>query len=273
MTSLTREKGTVLSVLTLCLLPVTAYSDTYEDCLFKQLKEGDGSLTLAEIRQQCQIRTEEEPVEVDSVVAQRVQKEEETLDNRFAITPHRPNYLLPISYNKSPNETPFEVQNIDNFSSTEIKFQLSVKAPLAQGVFNGYGDIYVAYTNTSWWQAYNSNSAPFRETNHEPEVFMVFPTDYQLWGFDLNGVAAGITHQSNGRSGELSLSWNRIYAQFIFSRTTLSSVLNPGGEFRSQKRSPVRKTAPKAMIIPILKNTWDTVNFISGIRFRNTIWA
>ncbi len=245
MTSLTREKGTVLSVLTLCLLPVTAYSDTYEDCLFKQLKEGDGSLTLAEIRQQCQISTEEEPVEIDSVVEQRVQEEEENLDNRFAITPHRPNYLLPVSYNKSPNETPFEVRNIDDFSSTEIKFQLSVKAPLAQGIFNGYGDLYVAYTNTSWWQAYNSNSAPFRETNHEPEVFMVFPTEYQLWGFDLNGIAAGITHQSNGRSGELSRSWNRIYAQFVFSKNNFALSIKPWWRIPESEKEPGQENSSK----------------------------
>lgn len=245
MNRLTRGIGTVPAVLALYLFSTAVYPDAYEDCLQTQLIEGDGSLTLAKIRQKCQTVTEEEPIEVESIVELRVQEEEETLDNRFAITPHRPNYLLPISYNKSPNETPFEVQNIDNFSSTEIKFQLSVKAPLAQGVFNGYGDIYVAYTNTSWWQAYNSNSAPFRETNHEPEVFMVFPTDYQLWGFDLNGIAAGITHQSNGRSGELSRSWNRIYAQFIFSRDNFVVSIKPWWRIPEPEKEPGQENSAK----------------------------
>ena len=238
MNSLTWGKSTVFSVLTLCLFPTAAYSDAYDDCLYKQLKEGDDSLTLAEIRQQCRTIVVESTEEVDNVVEQRVQEEEETLDNRFAITPHRPNYLLPISYNKSPNERPFEIQNIDGFSNTEIKFQLSMKAPLAQGVFNGYGDIYVAYTNTSWWQAYNSNSAPFRETNHEPEMFMVFPTNYQLWGFDLNAVLAGLTHQSNGRSGELSRSWNRIYTQFIFSRNNFVVSIKPWWRIPEPEKEP-----------------------------------
>ncbi|MFK0571963.1 phospholipase A [Endozoicomonas sp.] len=239
--------STVPAILSLCLFsttvyPTTVYPDSYEDCLNILLREGDDSLTLADIRQQCRINADPEPD--DNIIEHRVQEEEETRDNRFTLTPHRPNYLLPLSYNKSPNIAPFE-QNIKNFSSTEIKFQLSVKAPLAEGVFNGYGDIYVAYTNTSWWQAYNENSAPFRETNHEPEVFMVLPTDYQFFGFDMNMVAAGFTHQSNGRSGELSRSWNRLYAQFIFSKGNFVASIKPWWRIPEPEKEPGEENSSK----------------------------
>lgn len=245
MNALTWGKSTAISVLVLSLCPTAAFSDAYDICLYQQLKQGDDSMTLAETRQKCMSVVVENSEDVDNVIEQRAQEEEETLNNRFAITPHRPNYLLPISYNKSPNETPFDFQNIDDFSNTEIKFQLSMKAPLAQGVFNGYGDIYVAYTNTSWWQAYNSNSAPFRETNHEPEVFMVFPTDYQLWGFDLNAVLAGLTHQSNGRSGTLSRSWNRLYAQFIFSRDHFAVSIKPWWRIPEPEKEPGQENSSR----------------------------
>ncbi|MGI2026612.1 phospholipase A [Endozoicomonas acroporae] len=245
MNALTWYKNTFFPALTLCLLPIAAYSDAYDDCLYKQLKEGDDSLTLAEIRQQCQTVVVKSTEDSDNVVEQRLQEEEETLDNRFAITPHRPNYLLPISYNKSPNPSPFEIRNIDDFSNTEIKFQLSMKAPLVQGVFNGYGDIFVAYTNTSWWQAYNSNSAPFRETNHEPEVYMVFPTNYQFGGFELNAVFAGLTHQSNGRSGELSRSWNRIYAQLVFSRDNVVVSIKPWWRIPEPEKKPGQQNSSR----------------------------
>jgi len=100
--------------------------------------------------------------------------------------------------------------------------------PLAVGLFDDRASIFAAYTNTSWWQAYNSDvSAPFRETNHEPELFMNFNNDWKILGLTnrLNGI--GIVHQSNGRSEPLSRSWNRIYANFVFERGGLGLSLKP----------------------------------------------
>jgi hypothetical protein len=38
-----------------------------------------------------------------------------------------------------------------------------------------------SYTQKSWWQLSNSKeSAPFRETNYEPQLFLGFATDYSL---------------------------------------------------------------------------------------------
>jgi phospholipase A1 len=54
--------------------------------------------------------------------------------------------------------------------------------------------------------------APFRTTDHEPEIFYVYPTDAQLpfgWRWRYSGV--GLVHQSNGQSEPLSRSWNRWY--------------------------------------------------------------
>ncbi|MET4695377.1 phospholipase A [Endozoicomonas lisbonensis] len=232
-----------------CIFPVHGFSDThrkeaesaYEQCLMKEVKNGDDQVTLHEIRRRCEHFKPEhfsEPILSDTgehdeqlddehgVITDRILSEESVEDNRFVITPHRPNYLLPFSYNASPNREPFGNLG-DKLSRYEVKFQISLKAPLWKGVFRGYGDLFVAYTNVSWWQAYNSLSSPFRETNHEPEAFFVFPTDFDFLGLRLRALSAGINHQSNGRTGSISRSWNRIRFGAYFERGSFYLALSP----------------------------------------------
>ena len=225
-------KKLVLPAFLSAMTCLPAYSETYDDCLIKQLRQGDGSMSLAAVREQCLADTEPD----QHPFQQRIREEEKTLDNRFVITPHRPNYILPLSYNSSPNNAPFDQYYHDSLSRAEIKFQLSVKAPLIRGV--GPVDVYVAYTNISWWQAYNENSAPFRETNHEPELFITFPVNQRVLNLDLNGIVAGISHQSNGRGGDLSRSWNRLYVQFVFSRDNLALSFKPWWRIPEPDKEP-----------------------------------
>ena len=199
----------------LCVLSFQANAETYDDCLARKSMTSNEDMTLKELRKTCSTPSNKKKSPIDK----RAKEEQETQNNRFTITPHKQNYILPFSYNKTPNTEPYKDAALsDSFSNTEIKFQLSMKAPLSYGVFDGYGDLWVAYTGTSWWQAYNDNSAPFRETNHEPEVFFVFPTNSNVLGMNLDVVSVGFSHQSNGRSGSMSRSWNRLYAAFILSK-------------------------------------------------------
>jgi len=74
--------------------------------------------------------------------------------------------------------------------------------------FNEY--ITFAYTQTSFWRAY-AHSAPFRETNYIPELFITLPTPGKIDYFSkLKAVQFGIRHHSNGQGGEKSRSWNRL---------------------------------------------------------------
>lgn len=212
------------------LIPVitfTSYAsaNTYDKCLLEKLQQADDSTTAAELRQQCTVASQTDP---ESILSERMDLEKENLNNRFSITPHRPNYVLPISYNSRPNTAPYNQAALtEDHSNTEIKFQLSLKAPLMSGLFNRDGSLWVAYTNVSWWQAYNSNSAPFRETNHEPEIFYLQPINREIMGFDLKMAALGLSHQSNGRGGDLSRSWNRLYAMFVFTKDHLAIGVKP----------------------------------------------
>ncbi|WP_406624175.1 phospholipase A [Acidovorax sp. SDU_ACID1] len=104
------------------------------------------------------------------------------------------------------------------YRRTEMRVQLSVRTKLAQGLLTR-GDpqlrdsLWVGYTQQSYWQLFSANiSRPFRNTDHEPEIVYVYPTDAKLpfgWRWRYSGL--GLVHQSNGQSDPLSRSWNRVY--------------------------------------------------------------
>lgn len=105
-----------------------------------------------------------------------------------------------------------------DYQKQEMRIQLSIRTKLAQNLLtspdsNLRDSLWLGYTQQSYWQLFNSGlSRPFRNTDHEPEVFYVYPTTAKLpfgWRWRYSGV--GIVHQSNGQSDPLSRSWNRYY--------------------------------------------------------------
>ncbi len=106
------------------------------------------------------------------------------------------------------------------------QFQFSVKTPVLVNLFDRDIDFYAAYTNHSFWQLY-VDSSPFRETNHEPELWLQFPADWEIFGFTNTVNTFGLNHQSNGQGGDLSRSWNRLSANFIFTRGNLTFSVKP----------------------------------------------
>ncbi|NKF50745.1 phospholipase A [Shewanella sp. WXL01] len=158
----------------------------------------------------------------DSLLEARVKDELETSDHAFVITPHKANYILPVTYQTRTNFEPFrekypdEEGKVDNI---EAKFQISFKFPLWYNMFGDNGHLFFAYSNQSYWQVYNKDvSSPFRETNHEPEMFMLFNNDWEVAGLTNSFWGFGMVHQSNGQSTTLSRSWNRIYGTMVFDK-------------------------------------------------------
>lgn len=159
---------------------------------------------------------------------ERIKIEQETRFQPFVLTPHKPNYILPIAYNSRPNQAPFDPTVDGTIEEAEVKFQISIKLPLTDELFGDRTTLYAAYTNQSYWQAYNSeNSHPFREANHEPELFLAMRNDWKVFGFTNKVNMFGISHQSNGQSGDRSRSWNRVYAEFIFERDNFYLSFKP----------------------------------------------
>ena len=136
---------------------------------------------------------------------------------------HRPTYILPVSWVKDPNESPSSPRlgsiGYDyDLEREEAKYQISFKVPLLTGILDDRTTLWFGYTQTSFWQVYNQDdSAPFRETNYEPEIFARYQTDWDIGPGRLNGVTLGFNHQSNGQSEPRSRSWNRIMGSAAYS--------------------------------------------------------
>jgi phospholipase A1 len=131
---------------------------------------------------------------------------------------HRVNYFLPFRHSASPDVEPWSPTlggtRVDPVSQNEAKFQISIKSRLLQGLMDDRLDVWLGYSQQAHWQIY-SESSPFREVNFEPEVMAVWRTAQDLpGGWQWRFVNFGLVHQSNGRGGAASRSWNRVYAQF-----------------------------------------------------------
>lgn len=68
-----------------------------------------------------------------------------------------------------------------------------------------YIHLYFAYTYRALWSI-TENSAPFKDNSHNPEIFFDIDNNYLLKIGQI-----GIEHESNGKDGEDSRSWNRVY--------------------------------------------------------------
>ena len=206
-----------------------AASSDFEDCLSSQLQSSDESVTVGELRQRCKelsetnspgnLLTDDEPGSENSSAFRKRFAAEKLIEERpFVITPHQPNYLLVSSWNSpSSASNPFVAEEDIELDDSEITFGISFKVPIWRNMFAQNVDAYFAYTAHSWWQLFNSDlSAPFRETNYEPELFVRSFTYYDVLGTTLAGWSLGINHQSNGRSEPLSRSWNRLLGRLGF---------------------------------------------------------
>lgn len=189
--------------------------------------ETAGDAGAPEKTDETAVAAKEPAVSPRSVMAMHWDLDEASRQSSFVIRPYRPNYILPLAYNTSPNQD----QGLDadpdaRAQNAEVKFQISFKVKLWEDVLGKNMDLWFAYTQLSFWQLYNKDfSAPFRETNYEPELLLNFRTNYDLFGLKGRIINVGFNHQSNGRSQPLSRSWNRIVANFGFERDMFNLLL------------------------------------------------
>ena len=155
----------------------------------------------------------------ESPISQTVQRWELDSDSKrgvFALKSYLNNYVLLANYSTSTNDAPFANGEANGLKPqrTELTYQLSFKMKMAEDIANSPVDLWLAYTQQSFWQAYNrADSSPFRETNYQPELIAVLPLHASIGDFNLRYLNFGLVHQSNGQSSTLSRSWNRFYTE------------------------------------------------------------
>lgn len=128
--------------------------------------------------------------------------------NVLGISAYKMNYFFPISHNFSSVSS--------TQKASEAKFQISIKKRLFENLFGLNEAYYLAYSQISWWQIYQS-STPFRESSYEPEFFMNISLEENQ--FYLKNLKLGFLHQSNGKGeNNGSRSWNRVYFSSVFEK-------------------------------------------------------
>ncbi|MDQ6986881.1 MAG: phospholipase A [Mariprofundaceae bacterium] len=170
---------------------------------------------------------------------------------------YRQSYLLFYSYN---NQNHFDAVYGPTLGSqylqNEVKFQISFQGYIYEG---DNFDVGLAYTQQSYWQLFNKPlSAPFRENNFEPEVFVQWKGRDNLLGRSVLDESKtlyriGIDHQSNGRSDPFSRSWNRMYGEVKLAADDDRWI----GALRAWLRVPEKKSADNNRDITRFYGFWQ----------------
>jgi phospholipase A1 len=160
---------------------------------------------------------------------------------------HRENDVL-VAYADDPNG---EVGGFRDVENLEVKFQLSLRYRIA--AFETHdGKLALGYTNTSFWQLFDwDESAPFRTTDHEPELFYEWraPRPQAPMGHQAPNrerfYRLGVVHESNGEGIRLSRSWNRLFGEYLVASS-------PGA-----CRQAFRSNEPKPGTCGVIKAWWN----------------
>ncbi|RZL11065.1 MAG: phospholipase [Rubrivivax sp.] len=188
----------------------------------------------------------------DSFLSRYWELDDQDKRGTFNYTGYRPNVFMPLHQMREVNRTPSsptrgQAASLPKYKHGEAKIQLSLRSKVLEDVLLPGADLWVAYTQQSMWQLWNpGESAPFRNTDYQPEAIFVVPTP-EAWrnlplGWAWRMSQLGIVHQSNGQPDPLSRSWNRVYGVLGFERQDL--VLSFRLEQRLEKDSDERDDNP-----------------------------
>ncbi|MEM8564382.1 MAG: phospholipase A [Pseudomonadota bacterium] len=206
-------------------------------------------------------------------ISERVKTQNKVVDSRFVIIPYHRNYLLPFTYNSNINEEAWNIAYPDtDMDKAEVKFQISMKAIMWQNLFGTDIDLWGAYTQTNWMQAYNTDaSSPFRETNYEPEVILSIPNDGYIFGLHNTRLDLSFNHQSNGTSEPLSRSWNRLIASALFERNNFALLTSAWYRIPESSKDDDNPDIDRFMGHGQLQGEWRWTHYTFGFTFRNNL--
>jgi phospholipase A1 len=117
-------------------------------------------------------------------------------DSSFGLKPHYVNYILPYGFREG-KYTSYDTSS-GEYDNIEAELQVSLKINIAKHIFGLDEEYYLSYSHRAFWQIY-IESSPFRETNYNPEIFILFPLLDNSSIFQLNNLIVGYSHLSNGQ--------------------------------------------------------------------------
>lgn len=137
-----------------------------------------------------------EKIELEEIGDTKAKKSmDDWLQGRFGLQPHYVNYLLPFGYTEQVYK---EYPASDEYGHIEAELQVSLKINIGNDLFGLGEKYYLSYSQRSFWQIYE-DSSPFRETNYNPEMFVVFPISDHTSAFHMRSITLAYSHLSNGQ--------------------------------------------------------------------------
>lgn len=175
-----------------------------EQCLQAEvLKPENAERTVTMLRNDCELRLgADAALSIEHTILGNAEPA------RF-FRPYKDNYLVFGRMRMDDDSPPFSGEELDT------KFELGLTFSLFEGreTFDFLAPLHVGYSQKSWWNI-AEDSAPFREHNYNPEIYWLFDQPTRpLLGRPPFVDLIGLEHQSNGRAGPQSRSWDRVYAQ------------------------------------------------------------
>lgn len=195
-------------------------AESEQSCLMEAISHAKAHVTVGQLRAQCRQRVK--AMSAAEVMSDYQRRERD--GERYKIEPHNSTYMLLVGHQKGASgndESPKP-------RSTEAKYQISFKSKIEDNLFGGNADLYFGYSQTSLWQVYDQDgSAPFRESNYSPELFLDMPLNWHWGHLNIFSWRLGVIHTSNGRGPDYSRSWNRVYADLYMKHGNAWLAIRP----------------------------------------------
>lgn len=151
------------------------------------------------------------------------------------VKPLRPDYLILEKdivleqFNQQPNfglykdsyfSTGIPTNKAITTKTADAKFQISIRQRLFNTIMPFNTQLMLIYTQKSFWNVYDE-SAPFADNNYNPGLLLIKPI---VDNKRLKGMATlSFEHESNGKDGLESRSWNYFTLSGIYYYNTLVS--------------------------------------------------
>ena len=132
---------------------------------------------------------EQKQFNVDSII--------DDFDNRPAFGPYKDTYFVAgTALNHEPTEY-----------NSNVKFQISFRHRLTKSILPFHSHLFLAYSQKAIWNVFEE-SLPFHDLNFNPAIGVQKLVIYQ--GKLVGNASIILEHESNGRDGEASRSWNKV---------------------------------------------------------------